>query len=149
LGKFRSESGLTLVEVMIVLVLIGLAAALVLPRGLKEASYGAALNSEAQKLAGVIREARQESITKGDSYSVRLDDSSNSYTLVSTGENFEIDSRIIISNISLSNLGAPKEIVFDQRGATLQTGTIELQDRSDSARKKIIQIYGQGTVDIQ
>ncbi len=154
--EFRSESGFTLVELAVVLVLIGLAAALVLPLGLSKAANSAALDTEAQKLSGNIRLARQKSITQsviGTVYGVRFENTADAayYRLfaenaggtVWTGEEQQLDRHIIIDSASHG------EIVFDRSGNTNDTGTVILKEKSGSNRTITLEINSLGTVDIQ
>jgi len=155
--ELRSESGFTLIELAVVLVLIGLAAALVLPLGLSKATNSAALDTEAQKLAGTIRLARQKSITQdvpGTTYGVRFENSTNatSYRLFSrntatgsvwTGEEQELDKHVIIETTDNT------EIVFGNSGDTSDTGIVVLMEVSGNNRTITLEVNSLGTVEIQ
>jgi len=155
--ELRSESGFTLIELAVVLVLIGIAAALVLPMGLLKAANSAALDTEAQKLAGTIRLARQKSITQdvpGTTYGVRFENSTNatSYRLFSrntatgsswTGEEQKLDKHVIIDS------AGHVEIVFDNSGNTTDTGIVVLMEVSGNNRTITLEVNSLGTVDIR
>lgn len=144
--RFNNERGFTLIEVIVVLALIGLVAVLVLPRGLREAPNAAALEAEAQNLAGVIRLARQQAILKGSSSAISIKKDLGQYTLISTGKTYTINDRITISDL---DLGGGTDITFWQDGmwsAPSGGGLVTLTDGTDSI---IITISSLGTVDIQ
>lgn len=138
--RFRSESGLTLIELIIVLVLIGLITVLVLPRGLRQAANSAALDAESQKLAGIIRLARQKSMTAGTSYNIKFD--GTKYTpswYTDDDEPEELDSHI---NMEFSS----NVLQFQPNGHTSDGYYVILTDGAD---QKKLTISSAGTVNIE
>ena len=156
--RFRSDSGFTLVELAVVLVLIGLAAALVLPLGLQKAANSAALETEAQKLSGTIRLARQKSIAQsvpGSVYGVRFEDTINAsfYRLFAVntgtggtiwaGKKQDLDKHVIMDTVS------HLEITFNNIGVTGDTGTVRFKEKGGSNRTISLEVNSLGTVDIR
>ncbi|MCL4439746.1 MAG: type II secretion system GspH family protein [Firmicutes bacterium] len=149
--RVSSESGFTLIEVIVVVLLLGIAAAMVLPRGYREATTGAALDTEAQKLAGVIRLARQKAVAGGRTYKVHL--STDNYHLAwQIGDGPETDEplREIDSHVIITKFPANRAIVFEPHGnPSTEVYTIILSDKGDGTATKTIEVNGLGTVDIK
>jgi prepilin-type N-terminal cleavage/methylation domain-containing protein len=141
--RFRSEEGLTLIEVIIVLILIGIAAVFVVPTGLKSAGDGAALDGDAQKMAGALRLARQKAMTSGQTCTVTL--YSDRYSISGTGDTY-YDPRVTVDDTE----SGPLTISFDQQGYPDPSSfTINLTSKGDSPRTKTITVNSMSTVDIQ
>ena len=145
--RFSSKSGFTLIEVIVVMLLLGLAVALVLPRGLREATNGAVLDTEAQKLAGVIRLAREKAMSKALSYKITFDDKGYSLFL---GDSTNPESTVQ-TDIHLLLVPSPVlkgGVVFDGSGKVSAPGTIVLQIVGNAAISKKVEINEEGNVDI-
>ncbi|MHB9094392.1 MAG: GspH/FimT family pseudopilin [Eubacteriales bacterium] len=150
--RFSSQSGFTLIEVIVVVLLLGIAAAMVLPRGFREAATGAALDTEAQKLAGVIRLARQKAVTGGGTSKVHL--SADSYYLTwqnSDGPETTEPSREIDSHVEITKFPPDNVIVFGPTGATSlqESMIIIISEKGDGTMTKTLEVNGLGTVDIK
>jgi len=136
-----------MIELMVVLFLIGLTAALVMPAGLGKATNSAALDSEAQKLAGTLRLARQKAMTEGVTY--RLKFTASDYVFYVNGRTLPAEpSEKLDKRVRLVTFPAP--LTFDQKGLPSATGDIlVLQDVGDSPETKTIEIKEKGTVVIK
>ncbi len=140
--QLKKKEGFTLIEVVLVIVLIGLIAVIAVPRGLKQASDGAALETESQKLAGAIRMARQKAITYGQVYNVEIN--ANSYNVVESRLNTAVDGRV---NLNPNLYGGGNIVQIDQTGTIFpdSTGNIQLTDGTNT---KTVQVTSNGTIDI-
>lgn len=69
-NRHRRQAGFTLLEMLVVLVLLGLATALVAPR---LSSGGAALDADARTLAAALEDARWTAVRTGRPVLLRLD----------------------------------------------------------------------------
>lgn len=144
--RLRDKAGFTLIEVIIVVLLIGLAAALVLPRGLREATTGAALDTEAQKLAGVIRLARQKAMAKNMKFTVNINEPD--YTIVSGDGAIEEEPVTRDERIEVKNVPAMK-IEFLAGGAPVQPVTVVLETTGEKPQSKTIEVNRLGIIDIR
>ena len=145
---FRSQAGFTLIEVIIVILLLGIAAALVVPRGLATAANHAALDSQTQQLAGMARLAREKAMAEGVEYEVIIEAKKCSLEAADGTEaaQFNIDERVsIVPQPPLS-----RTIIFDSKGLPQYGGgTIKVETKGEDPESKNLVINELGMVEIK
>lgn len=144
----KTQAGFTLIEVIIVVLLLGIAAALVLPRGLGPATNHAALDSQAQQLAGMLRLARAKAMAEGTEYKVIIDTGKCRIEPGSAADapQMTVDDRVSI--IPQPPLG--RNIVFNSQGLPAGGGgIIKLQAKGGDMDVKTLAISEQGMVEIR
>ena len=134
-GRLRNQRGITFLELMISVVIIGLVAAMAGPRFTKEMER-AAFRASARGAISMIRKARSYSITDKQSYGVNFDISNATVTLFKDKEKTDPptfttgDSVISVDSISgdysylAVTLTAP--LIFNTNGSASETGDIYL-----------------------
>ena len=149
--RLMSQAGFTLIEVMIVILLLGIVAALVLPRGLATATNHAAVDAQAQQLAGLIRLAREKAMAAGTDYRVIINANNCSLESEATSASqdkqaqISIDSRVSI--VPQPPLGST--IIFNSKGLPQYGGgTIKVQNKGGDPESKNLVINEQGLVEI-
>lgn len=149
--RFSPESGFTLIEVIVVILLLGIAVALVVPRGLRQASVGAALDTEAQKMAGTVRLARQKAMDSGLSYKVYF--ATDKYYLVRVNQDLSETAepaQEVDGNAKIENAPGGRCITFFPAGTAAPEETvIVLAGTGDSTGKKTLTVNSRGIVDIR
>ncbi|HWI54807.1 MAG TPA: GspH/FimT family protein [Desulfobacteria bacterium] len=147
----RSQEGCTLLELILVVLLIGITAALVLPRGINEGVTSSALDSEAAKIAGFLRLARQKAMSTASPFRVDFSDGSYSLYEVSSGQTAENVEKIDGHLQAAPNFGSGGDswVIFTASGTAEQTGTVTLSEKSTSTTRRIIRVYTQGNIDIE
>ena len=85
----RSQSALTILELLIVIVLFGILAAAVLP--LSRPSVVEQLRGAAQILQSDLAHARSLAVTHNSNYRIEFDTENNRYTLEHSGTNTALD----------------------------------------------------------
>jgi general secretion pathway protein H len=109
----RREAGFTLIEIMVVIVIISLAAALVIPR--LPQHQGMRLKSSARNLASGIRFLSDRAIITKASYRLRLSMSDNSVLIAKLGSSGKeeppddefMSRRLVEEGISIEDVTAP------------------------------------------
>lgn len=146
--RCRSQAGFTLIEVIIVILLLGIAAALVVPRGLATAANHAALDSQAQQMAGMARLAREKAMAEGVEYRLVIEAKKCSLEADDGTEaaQFNIDERVSI----VPRPPLTRTIIFDSKGLPQYGGgTIKVETKGEDPELKNVIINEQGFVEIK
>lgn len=125
-GGVRSEPGFTLVELVVVLFLLSLAAGLVLPavgRGIETLE----LRAQVAGFSAFLRYAREQAITRRAAHEVRIDPEARRLTLLRAGQDAPTAQRQLSARIEIS--AQPKEaavVTFSPHGFS-SGGTFRLE----------------------
>jgi prepilin-type N-terminal cleavage/methylation domain-containing protein len=138
-----AAGGFTMVEIVIVIVVIGIAALLAIPMMSSAASLQ--IRSAANMVAADLEYAKSMAISRGQNYSVTFDTSADSYTIVGPDGNpiehpvkkgfdyvvsFQNESRLNQVHISNVNFNGTQTVTFDCLGSPVNLtveGTVSLQ----------------------
>lgn len=148
-GLRGTDSGFTLVEIVIVIVVIGIAALLAIPMMSSAASLQ--IRSAANMLAADLEYAKSMAISRGQNYSVVFDKDTDSYKIVDPLGNtiehpvkkgfdyvvsFQNESRLNRVDITSADFGGTQTVTFDCLGSPVGSGgSVVLQ--ADSTTKTI------------
>jgi len=158
----RQGSGFTLVELLIVLVILGISAALAIP--MISSAGSTQIRSAANMIAADLEYAKSMAITRGQSYSVVFDKLSERYRIedasgnviahpVKKGFNYEVDfrndSRLDKVDIQDVDFDSTSEVSFDYlgsphngSGAPLNRGVITLEGGGKTIRVNVEPVTG-------
>lgn len=149
--RFASQAGFTLIEVIIVILLLGIAAALVLPRGLETAANHAVVDSQARQLAGLLRLAREKAMAAGTDYRVIINANNCRLESDAAPDSNDKEAQISIDNrvsiIPQHPLGST--ITFNFQGLPQNGGgAIKIETKSGDHESKNLIINELGLVEI-
>jgi general secretion pathway protein H len=115
-GSVRPATGFTLLEVLVVLVVLAVAAALTLP-AIRRGTEGVRLRTEAGRVAAVLREARQRAVRERQPTRVALEEDRQAVVLSSdAGERLR---RVELSpSVRVEPLTGGPAVTFTTRGVT-------------------------------
>lgn len=140
--KYRPRSAYTLVEVLIVVAIIGIAGAIIVPNMLTAGTLG--IQAAARMVIADILIAQNEAIAQQATRKVIFDSGNNNYRLTDGANatiaapwrvgnvaanymvDFDTDQRFGGVRIENVNFGGASELVFDALGAPLAGGQLEL-----------------------
>lgn len=148
--SFKAQAGFTLIEVIVVVLLLGITAALVLPRGMGSATNSAVVDSQAQELAGMLRLARAKAMAGGNAYNLTINTDicriEPAGAAAAPVAQMTVDDRVTI--MPQPPLGP--NVVFNAQGLPPDGGgTIKLQTKGGQPETKSLVINEQGMVDIR
>ncbi len=150
-AKSCPQAGFTLVELMIVIVIIGIAAAMAIPMMSSAASFQ--IRAGANMVAADLEYAKSMAISRGQNYSVIFDVANDSYQIEDQAGNllqhpfkkgvgdyyvvdFRNNSRVDRVDITEADFDGVAKITFDYLGSpSSNSGTVKLQ--ADDAEKWI------------
>ncbi|MBD3170794.1 MAG: prepilin-type N-terminal cleavage/methylation domain-containing protein [candidate division Zixibacteria bacterium] len=148
--KIRSQSGITMLEIMIVVVLIGVLSSMAAPRFLNFISRMKA-RGDAANNASYLRSARSMAITNGVPSGVWFDNSNNQVVVFSDDDDngiytaggdsiitgpVDMSGNTVIEGCTFSN----NCVVFDTDGSTGSSGTVTLGNCMDTTQTYTINI---------
>ncbi|MEN6326272.1 MAG: GspH/FimT family pseudopilin [Syntrophomonas sp.] len=137
--KWKSETGFTLLELIVVMALLSMVAAMAIPQYNKVLD-NVELKADAQKMARVLQSARQEAITAGQSKTVYFYDQSTKYK-VRDGDTYWLSSGISYGAVALNGRHEGKPAcVFSASGVPSSCGTITLQNRQGQVLYIIVSV---------
>jgi prepilin-type N-terminal cleavage/methylation domain-containing protein len=161
-SRRKTLPAFTLVEVIIVLMIIGIVAAIVIPMHVSAASTE--LKTAANMIASDLEYAKSMAISTGKSYFVVFDTSAEGYCIkdaggqvithpVHIGANYAVsfagDGRLDKVDIVSTTFGAANTIKFDSlgspfdgTGAALNNGVVQLSAESQTMKVKIEPVTG-------
>lgn len=152
----RNQSGVTLIELMIICVLIGVLAAMAVPRWL---DYIPQLRTKAAVRSAVsaLREARSLAISRKVDYGVYFDVYDNKFALFANtadpaNQSFSEDDSVITRNdVGLDvhmnyTTFTDNCVVFDPNGSASSTGTVMLNSNHDQSMYTIEVLQATGRV---
>lgn len=113
-AQFRTVSGFTLLEIVVTLVLLGLAAGLVAPMFRRVAS-------PASDVRAVVASARETAVRRAQTLVLRVDDR-GAWRLIPTGDTTSIGAGI------LSDGGQPLTLVIGPLGTCFNVGSVPVAD---------------------
>ncbi len=143
----RNQNGITLIEVIVVMAMIGLLAALAIPASWMREPTELAVEGAARELASNLQLAREWAMRDGVSYHVYIYPGTSSYSI----NKGKPSSSTVIKSFSLNNrvvFGTggtiPVSYVrYSRDGHSFQNGTIELIDTGGKFSRKIrVTVYG-------
>ena len=157
----RSVSGYTLVEVLIIVTIIGIAAAIVVPNMLAAGTLG--VQAAARIIISDILYAQNDAIAQQDNRRVVFDPDNESYRLADdsgvtltakwkNGSNsnyivdFTSDSRFQGVVIASADFGGTPTLEFDALGGPLNGGTVEIEFQGTRYRITVAAFTGRVTV---
>jgi len=135
-----SRSGFTLIEILILAVLLGIVALTAVP--MLSSAGTIQLRAAANMIAADLEYAKSMAISRGQNYSVRFDQNSESYQIEDQSNNviphpvkkgfnyivdFQNDGRLNRVDITGVNFGATNDVAFDSLGSPDSGGTVTLQ----------------------
>jgi len=115
-GAFRSSAGLTLIEVVVVLAILAVAAAFVLP-AVGRGTQSLRLRSEAGRVAALLREARQQAVTHRRATRVSLDRARSTVVLTADDPEQPLRQLAVPAGLRLSVAAGKDSLTFSPRGA--------------------------------
>lgn len=160
----RRFTGYTLVEVLIIVAILGVAAAIVVPQMLAAGTLG--VQAAARVVIADILFAQNDAIAQQRTRKVVFDPANESYVLTDENDavltarwinsdannyvvDFEEDSRFQGVVIVSANFGGatPQTLEFDDLGGPLNGGTIEIEFNGDRYRITVASFTGRVTVE--
>lgn len=133
--RMQAQKGFSLIEMMIVLIIFGILAAIAMPAFMKWRAHSA-VNDAAASVMAHLKQARN--LAMAESRSVRVVVASTSYTFDSdtTGtcghcKNVQIPMSQFSGNVSLSTTASGSTFTFASAG-TASTGTVTVSDSGDA-----------------
>lgn len=155
--QFRATDGFSLIEILIVIVIIGIAAALTVPMFSSAGSIQ--LSSAANMVAADLDYAKSMAITRQRNYAVIFDDSTESYQLECDGSvidhpvkngsfvvNFSSDSRIERVDIYDVDFNGTSRVEFDYLGSPDNGGSVTLRADGVSVVVNVANVTGFVTI---
>lgn len=151
----RMEGGnaaFTLIELMIVIVIIGIAAAMAIPMVSSAASFQ--IRSAANLVAADLEYAKSMAISRGRPYKVVFDSSTESYQVEDPNNNvvtppgrragatFGAGTRLSQVVINTASFGGSQTVTFDYLGSPDNGGTVELQAEGITKRINVEPVTG-------
>jgi prepilin-type N-terminal cleavage/methylation domain-containing protein len=129
----QSESGFTLIEVLIVIAIIGVIAAIAMPR-FNSWKQGADLNANARRLYGFFQQARMEAVKLNETCTV---------VLTATTYESKVGADVVHSN-SYSNgiTGTAMTRSYNSRGLINNNATVTLTSPDARTRDLVLNIRG-------
>jgi prepilin-type N-terminal cleavage/methylation domain-containing protein len=124
----QSNSGFTLIEVLVVIVIIGLISAIATP-SFQNWTKNADLNADMRRLYGFFQKARMEAVTRNEDSTVTL--TSDSYVLSVGGD--VVHSGTFSDSVKMINSTNGLNFTYNSRGLISQSTTITLKRRDKEA----------------
>ncbi len=134
---YQRKSGFTLVEIIIVVVILAIAAALAVP--MLSSGSDMQLRSAANMIAADLEYAKSMAITTGQNHTVDFDVANDQYEIrdaggiviahpVKAGFDYQIDIREQLDQVDLSaaNFDSNPQVIFDSLGSPDNGGTVTL-----------------------
>ena len=130
------DAGFTLVEMMVVIVIIGIAAAMAIPMISSSASFQ--LRSAGNLVAADLEYAKSMAISRGKSYSVVFNTGTNSYQIKDSNGNVvtppgrksttQFGAGAQLNDVAISSVSfTAGTVAFDYLGSPTAGGTVQLQ----------------------
>ena len=141
--KNKSDRGFTLIELIIVLIILGIVAAIAVPNFFALLSRYQ-VNNSLERLLGGIRETQQQAMRHRILCRININTGAN--TLTGNPNGCLLSTRNIDDNITIrTNIpGATPNITFSPKGTTTKMGTIVLSSNNTEIQKCFVISLGLG-----
>ena len=159
IGQHDPDRAFTLVEMLVVIVIIGLAAALVVPQVLQSGNL--TVQAAARLIVSDLLHAQNEAVAQQDTRKVIFDVTGNAYRLTDSADqtlatplssdgnhvvSFETDSRFRGVTLAAADFGGAGQVAFDEMGAPSAGGSIDLLSGGTRYRIQVAPFTGRITV---
>lgn len=141
--KQKNDRGFTLIEMMVVLVIVGILAAIASPNFI-DFLFRVKVDSSLEQLLGAIRETQRQSMLRGKRCQININPNNNLIT--ATPDECLLHKRQIDNKIKIrTNLaGSIPNIYFSHKGNTTKMGTVVLSSDNTNLQKCFVISLGLG-----
>ncbi|MBI1367443.1 MAG: prepilin-type N-terminal cleavage/methylation domain-containing protein [Planctomycetes bacterium] len=154
----QSARGFTLIEVLVVVIILGIAGAIVVPHMLEAGTLS--IQAAARMIISDVLYAQNEAIARQATYKVVFDAANNSYRLTDANDvtlsaawrggafvvDFDQDRRFSGVQITKVDFAGGNTVSFDELGAPSTGGTVELSADGHQYRVTVTAFTGRVTV---